>query len=82
MHFSWIIRVNRPHLFENLHIVCFEIHSFGTRALFQQFRTVLLATILSPKKRAPLFQGRVARGTNPFHAAREQLAPKPRLGCL
>ena len=41
MHFSWIIRVNRPHLFENLHIVCFEIHSFGTRALFQQFRTVL-----------------------------------------
>ena len=54
MHFSWIIRVNRPHLFENLHIVCFEIHSFGTRALFQQFRTV-------PVSHESLFRGCEAR---------------------
>lgn len=35
-----------------------------------------------PKKRAPLFQGRVARGTNPFHAATDIPVPKPRLECL
>jgi len=34
------------------------------------------------KKTRPLLQGRVARGTNPFHATREQFAPKPRLVCL
>ncbi len=41
-----------------------------------------MTTILSPKKRAPLFQGRVARGTNPFHAATDIPVPKPRLECL
>jgi len=55
--------------------------------------TVLLATFCCqenrphdnysvPKKRAPLFQGRVARGTNPFHAAMDIYVPKPRLECL
>ncbi len=34
------------------------------------------------KKTRPLLQGRVARGTNPFHAAMDIHVPKPRLECL
>ena len=43
---------------------------------------LLKEVVMRIKNERPLLQGREARGTNPFHAAREQLVPKPRLVCL